>query len=118
MPGLKNRTFCLGTLVLPVAALMVAGCAQKAVPVENLRVLAAVRTAVSIQSGKQIDRCRETVAGELEQGRISGQLAGELEAVFQLADGGEWQQAEKLILKIQGRYKPDQTTVSGHSHNH
>ena len=85
---------------------------------ESIRILAAVRTAVSIQSQRQIDRCRETVQAEVEQGRMSEKLAQELESIFELAANGNWQQAENEILKIQGRYKPDQAAAHQHAGEH
>jgi hypothetical protein len=104
-------------LVLLVILLIVVGCSRKAaVPAENIRFLAAVRTAVSFKSQKLIDNYRETVQVDVEQGKMSEKLAKELESVFELADQGEWQQAEKQIMKIQDRYKPDPATVSRCSH--
>ena len=97
--------------------LCMTGCSKKsAVPAESIKVLAAVRTAVSIQSSKQIERCRDIVAAEAEQGRMTEKLAKELESVFELTDNGAWQQAEKKIMGIQNRYKPDQPAVHQHSY--
>lgn len=98
--------------------LSITGCAKKVVPVENIRVLAAIRTAMSIQSEKQVDNCRSLVKSEVEEGKISPELAKELDAVFELADQKQWNDAEKRIIKIQERYKPDSSTVHDHSHDH
>jgi hypothetical protein len=107
----------LGMLVLLATTWMIMGCSTKtAVPAENIKILAAVRTAVSFQSKKQIDRCRETIRTEVEQGRMSEKLAQELESVFELTDNDQWQQAEKKIINIQERHKPEQPISCLHDH--
>ena len=113
-----KRFFPWGMLGLSAMLLIAAGCSKKTVPADNIKILAAVRTAVSIQSQKQIDRCQVTVKTEQEQGRLSAELARELESVFTLGNNGQWRQAETKILKIQQRYKPDPATVNPHSHDH
>jgi len=102
-----------------LALIITSGCSSKqAVPAESIKVLAAVRTAVSLKSEKQIERCREAVKAEMEKGRMSEGLVRELESVFALTDDGKWEQADKAIVKIQSRYKPVQAMEHGHSCEH
>jgi len=116
---MTKRRILLGMFALLLMLPLTAGCSSKqAVPAENIKVLAAIRTAVSLKSEKQIERCRETVKAETEQGRMTEGLVRELESVFALTDDGNWEQAEKAIMQIQSRYKPVQATEHGHSHGH
>ena len=99
-------------------ALLVSGCSKTVVPVENIKVLAAVRTAVSIQSDKQVAKSRSLVETEIAEGRISPELGKELNSVFELAEKKQWVDAEKKIIKIQERHKPDPSSLHDHSHDH
>ena len=104
--------------ILMFIAPLLTGCSKKTVPVENIKVLAAVRTAVSIQSDKQVAKSRDLVEMEISEGRISPELGKELDSVFELAEKKQWADAEKMIIKIQERYKPDPSTLHDHSHDH
>ena len=106
------------TWLLMLITLLAAGCSKTAVPVENIKVLAAVRTAISIQSDKQVTKSRSLVETEVAEGRISPELGKELGSVFELAAKKQWADAEKKIIKIQEKYKPDPSTLHDHSHDH
>jgi hypothetical protein len=112
---LLNRIGLILMLIILIAGFLT-GCSKKPTPIENIRILAAVRTAVSIQSPKQIEHCRNLVNEEIREGRLPAKLEKELSSVFELAGKQEWQQAEKQIIKIQERYKPDPSTLDNHRH--
>ncbi|MDO4586676.1 MAG: hypothetical protein Q4C95_05180 [Planctomycetia bacterium] len=73
--------------------------------------MAAIKTAVSIKSDKQVESCRKTIEQEVQNNGISLHLKEELLSVLQLAENGEWKQAEEKIREIQKRYIVDASTV-------
>jgi hypothetical protein len=111
----KNRICLILTLTAWIAGFLT-GCSKKPTSVENIRILTAVRTAVSIQSPKQVEHCRNLVGAEVGEGLLSAELEKELSSVFELAGKQEWLQAEKRIIKIQERYKPNPSTLDAHRH--
>lgn len=102
------------------------GCSKEEIPANNIVVLAAMKTGISIQSTKQLNVCRENIEKESKQGNISSELKKELLEIIQLAEAGKWNVAEKQIVKLQRRYTVDASTVeqkqqddhSSHQHQH
>lgn len=106
-------------IVIAVFVAVCSGCAKEEIPVNSIKLLAAIKTGISIESSKQLATCRENVVQDAKLGNISSELEKELLDIIQLAEKGNWSEAEKRIIKIQKQctLNPEENHP-GHDHNH
>ena len=99
--------------------IFVTGCVKETeVPLKNIQLLAAIRTAVSIESTEQLEKCHSTLQAEKDANNIPLALQEELKLVIELGTKGEWKDAQEKIQSIQKRYTVDSTTVRQEGHQH
>ncbi|MDO5554564.1 MAG: hypothetical protein Q4G68_12470 [Planctomycetia bacterium] len=105
-----------------VALLIGMGCAKKEVPMDHIKLLAAVKTAVAIKSEKQLNNCRTEIDNDVQNNKMTGDMASQLKKVLDLAAEEQWAKAEEAIIKIQKKYtvntsgESDQSNHTGHNH--
>ncbi|MDO5581609.1 MAG: hypothetical protein Q4G69_10780 [Planctomycetia bacterium] len=101
----------MNLMILFFLLTLMAGCAKKEIPLENIKLLAAVKTGIAIESQKQIAACRREMEKKDRPEPISPDLEKNLTDIILLAENGKWKDAEKQILKLQKKYITDSKTV-------
>ena len=104
------------SIALVLSLLCISGCSRESVSVENIKLFAAVRTAVSMESPQQIERCRSLMETESSAGRLPRKLAEELGQILAMADEKKWKDAETKIIRLQEHCKPESTECCEHVH--
>jgi hypothetical protein len=80
----KRSENCIGLMLMIGVSGLIPVVPRNRLRLKTLRILAAVRTAASIQSPKQIEPCRGLVNTEVGKVPLSAELEKELSFVFDL----------------------------------
>ena len=95
------------------------GCSKTEEPPENLKLLAALRTAISSQNAEWLAQTETAVDEATEKGELSEETEAAVREILALASDGEWEEAEKEIIRLQESRRPAaNAAVTAHSHDH
>ncbi len=99
-----------GPFRLPVALLLAAallGCGRppQAAP-ENLRLIAALRTALSAENEEWLDQNEAIIEERHESGQMSTPEYEEFQRIIALAREGQWKEAEQRSIAFQAAQRP------------
>lgn len=105
------------SITLLFCVFTITGCARQEEPPENLRLIAALRTAVSAQNAKWLADTKASMEETIAKNEMSDETAKSFKAAIEAAEAGDWGYAEKLAIKLQESRRPASNAAS-HSHNH
>ncbi len=95
------------------------GCGKTEEPPENLKLLAALRTAISSRNTDWLAQTQTAVDEAAEKGELSEEMEASVREILALATDGEWEEAEEEIIQLQESRRPDSDAVVGaHFHDH
>lgn len=112
---MKNTITIMAVFTL---AFCLTGCAQKPTDPENIRSLAAIRTACSTKSLPLIENAKAQAQKDVTAGLVSPEFEEELSEVFACAEKGDWEKAIAKVSRLQRKYKPSKRGPPIHEHRH
>ncbi|MBX3415730.1 MAG: hypothetical protein KF708_23805 [Pirellulales bacterium] len=99
-----------------VAGLGLAGCGQPTVAPNNLRLTTTLRTAISARNTDWLEKNAQLVAERHAAGEMSDEARAAFEAIIAEARSGDWESAERDVVRLQAAQAPTAEQVEAVRH--
>ena len=108
----------LSSITVVLLMLACTACSRKEEPPQNIRLMAALRTAVSARNAQWLAETKTAFQKAVDKGQVSDDTAESFRAIFETAESGDWAKAEKQTIKLQKSRRPTATCTADHAHAH
>lgn len=102
----RSSLLSLFVAAMLMAAIGLSGCSPPAVSPDNLRLTASLRTAISARNSEWLEQNAEKIAERHAAGEMTASEHAAFERIVGLARDGEWEQAERDVVRLQKAQRP------------